>query len=80
MLEQAVAFFAIFCALVLLPGVVLGWSVASKWLDLQQEMLQLEREKVRLLAEQSRAASPRQEALPAAATERTAAAEIRDPE
>ncbi|MEJ2548896.1 MAG: hypothetical protein P8125_13970 [Gemmatimonadota bacterium] len=59
MLGQAVAFFAIFCALVLLPGVVLGWSVASKWLDLQQEMLQLD---------------------PAAATERTAAAEIRDPE
>ena len=54
MLGQIVAFFAIFCAFVLLPGVVLGWSVASKWLDLQQEMLLLEREKVRLLSEQAR--------------------------
>jgi len=53
MLGQLVAFFAIFCAFVLLPGVLLGWSVASKWLDLQQEMLQLEREKVRLLSEQA---------------------------
>lgn len=50
MLEQLAAFFAIFCALVLLPAVVLGWSVAKKWLDLQQEMLKLEREKVRLMA------------------------------
>jgi hypothetical protein len=57
LLGQAVAFFAIFCALVLLPGVVLGWSVASKWLDLQQEMLNLEREKVRLLAEKAEAAA-----------------------
>lgn len=53
MLGQLVAFFAIFCAFVLLPAVVLGWSVATKWLDLQQEMLQLEREKVRLLAQQA---------------------------
>ena len=66
MLGQAVAFFAIFCALVLLPGVVLGWSVASKWLDLQQEMLQLEREKVRLLAEQAN--QSRQAAAPGAAS------------
>lgn len=66
MLGQAVAFFAIFCALVLLPGVVLGWSVASKWLDLQQEMLQLEREKVRLLAEQANQSS--QLAAPGAAS------------
>ena len=56
---QLVAFFAIFCAFVLLPGVVLGWSVASKWLDLQQEMLLLEREKVRLLSEQAQAAERR---------------------
>ena len=53
MLEQVAAFFAIFCAFVLLPAVVLGWSVAAKWLDLQQEMLQLEREKVRLMAQQA---------------------------
>ena len=53
MLGQLAAFFAIFCAFVLLPAVVLGWSVAAKWLDLQQEMLQLEREKVRLLAQQA---------------------------
>lgn len=53
MLGQVAAFFAIFCAFVLLPAVVLGWSVASKWLDLQQEMLQLEREKVRLLAQRA---------------------------
>jgi hypothetical protein len=52
-LGQLAAFFAIFCAFVLLPAVVLGWSVAAKWLDLQQEMLQLEREKVRLLAQQA---------------------------
>lgn len=59
MLGQLVAFFAIFCAFVLLPGVVLGWSVASKWLDLQQEMLLLEREKVRLLSEQAHATERR---------------------
>ena len=59
MLGQMVAFFAIFCAFVLLPGVVLGWSVASKWLDLQQEMLLLEREKVRLLSEQAHATERR---------------------
>ena len=53
MLGQLAAFFAIFCAFVLLPAVVLGWSVATKWLDLQQEMLQLEREKVRLLTQQA---------------------------
>jgi hypothetical protein len=52
-LLQLAAFFAIFCAFVLLPAVVLGWSVAAKWLDLQQEMLQLEREKVRLLTQQA---------------------------
>ena len=50
MLDQVAAFFAIICLFVLLPAVVLGWSVAKKWLDLQQEMLILEREKVRLLA------------------------------
>jgi hypothetical protein len=61
LLGQAVAFFAIFCALVLLPGVVLGWSVASKWLDLQQEMLQLEREKVRLLTEQAKESGERED-------------------
>ena len=43
MLDQVAAFFAIFCLFVLLPAVVLGWSVAKKWLDLQQEMLILER-------------------------------------
>jgi hypothetical protein len=53
MLDQLAAFFAIFCAFVMLPAVVLGWSVAKKWLDLQQEMLKLEREKVRLLAGQA---------------------------
>jgi hypothetical protein len=65
MLGQLVAFFAIFCAFVLLPGVVLGWSVASKWLDLQQEMLLLEREKVRLLSEQAHAAERRSASAPA---------------
>jgi hypothetical protein len=65
MLGQLVAFFAIFCAFVLLPGVVLGWSVASKWLDLQQEMLLLEREKVRLLSEQAHSAGPRPVSGPA---------------
>ncbi len=64
MLGQLAAFFAIFCALVLLPAVVLGWSVAAKWLDLQQEMLQLEREKVRLLSEQAKLESKRSEAAP----------------
>jgi len=58
-LGQVAAFFAIFCALVLLPAVLLGWSVATKWLDLQQEMLQLEREKVRLLSDQARLESSR---------------------
>lgn len=61
MLGQLAAFFAIFCAFVLLPAVVLGWSVASKWLDLQQEMLQLEREKVRLLAQQAESESKKTE-------------------
>lgn len=51
---QLVAYFAIFCAFVVLPAILLGWSIAARWLDLQQEMLQLEREKVRLLAEQAR--------------------------
>ncbi|MGW8283726.1 MAG: hypothetical protein ACWGON_10545 [Gemmatimonadota bacterium] len=54
MVGQLVAYFAVFCAFVLLPAVILGWSIAARWLDLQQEMLQLEREKVRLLAEQAR--------------------------
>ncbi|MBK5097571.1 MAG: hypothetical protein JJE01_07300 [Gemmatimonadetes bacterium] len=60
-MRQLAAFFAIFCAFVLLPAVVLGWSVAAKWLDLQQEMLQLEREKVRLLSEQAKHDSARAE-------------------
>lgn len=60
-MRQLAAFFAIFCAFVLLPAVVLGWSVASKWLDLQQEMLQLEREKVQLLSEQAKHDSARAE-------------------
>ncbi len=64
MLGQLVAFFAIFCAFVLLPAVVLGWSVATRWLDLQQELLQLEREKVRLLTEQARATTVRSEQIP----------------
>ncbi len=62
MVGQLVAYFAIFCALVLLPVVILGWSIAARWLDLQQEMLQLEREKVRLLAEQARLGSEKAEA------------------
>ncbi len=51
---QLVAYFAIFCALVLLPAVILGWSIAARWLDIQQEMLQFEREKVRLLSERAK--------------------------
>ena len=70
---QLVAFFAIFCAFVLLPGVVLGWSVASKWLDLQQEMLLLEREKVRLLSEQAHS-TERRPAPARAGTEASSAA------
>ena len=71
-MRQLAAFFAIFCAFVLLPAVVLGWSVAAKWLDLQQEMLQLEREKVRLLSEQAKHDSARAEVASArGATEPT---------
>ena len=60
-MRQLAAFFAIFCAFVLLPAVVLGWSVAAKWLDLQQEMLQLEREKLRLLVQQAEIESTKTE-------------------
>ena len=67
-MRELAAFFAIFCAFVLLPAVVLGWSVASKWLDLQQEMLQLEREKVRLLSEQAKHQSARTEVASASGT------------
>ena len=59
--RQLLAFFAIFCAFVLLPAIVLGWSVAARWLDLQQEMLRLEREKVRLLSQQARVTAARSE-------------------
>lgn len=68
MLGQLAAFFAIFCAFVLLPAVVLGWSVASKWLDLQQEMLQLEREKVRLMSRQAEREATQAEIGPSRAT------------
>jgi len=53
-MEQLIAYFAIFCALVALPATVLGGSLAGKWLALQREMLELGREKVRLLAERTR--------------------------
>ncbi len=53
-MDQLIAYFAIFCALVALPAIVLGGSLAGKWLELQKEMLELEREKVRLLAERTR--------------------------
>lgn len=68
-MRQLVAFFAIFCAFVLLPAVVLAWSVAAKWLDLQQEMLQLEREKVRLLSQQAEFEASKTEVAPSQATE-----------
>lgn len=69
-MDQLIAYFAIFCALVALPAIVLGGSLAGKWLELQKEMLELEREKVRLLAERTRleaerAASPGARALAA---------------
>jgi hypothetical protein len=69
LLGQLAAFFAIFCAFVLLPAVVLGWSVAAKWLDLQQEMLQLEREKVRLLAQRAEIESAKTEIASARAVD-----------
>jgi hypothetical protein len=46
---EFIAIFAIFCALIGLPVVVMGGSMAGKWLDLQRDRLELEREKVRLL-------------------------------